>query len=446
MIENIQLQFETNGNKSFTIYHHKDEDMVNMVELKMLRFNKIKGILPFNLVQKDALSEYCYDITSRISLEYMLRTPMTKEQVFKTFESICLCMENAADYLLDLDHFIVDMQYIFIDPGDGGVSFVYIPADPAGISNISFSEFLKKLLSGITYDVKGDTDFYIKTINYLNNTNQIMPKALRNKLYEFMKIVKPQSNDYTVIQPAIDAPEEGPVPSSKKALKADSVSGTNSSFVMGQAYSSKDSRKEEKHTPVSSAKSQAKDALPPIPQASGRGGIPPVPQQAVKEKKSLFGNKKKGKIEPIEIQVAPELILPSPPPKKQAQQIPKAKSSMPERNMVNEIGGTVLMEEVASYRGAYMENKKTGERILLTKESFAIGRNPDYVDYVVNSPTVGRLHLQIIQRDTRYYVIDINSKNGTFINKNRIQSNIEEPVHSGDIVQIGAEEFYFYCD
>lgn len=452
MIENIKLQYENNGNKSFAIYSNGPKDALDSVELEMLRLNDIKGILPFNLMRKDDVTEFRYDITSRLSLEYMLRTQMSKEQIFKTFEEICLCMENAEDYLLDLNHFIVDMKCVYVDPGNGQVSFLYIPADCEDVTDISFSDFLKKLLSGITYDVKDDTDFYVNTINYLNSTRQIIPKVLRNKMYEFMKIVKQRPEDFMQPSPQKDAKQEPlkPAQPGVQQEQAD-ISGGKNDFVIGRAMGSKDGRKEaiKKEQPNQQIP-QKQENLPFQGKTSGDFVAPQPQVKEKKEKKPLFGKRKKEKkkMEPVQVQVAPEVILPPPVPRL-AQPEPQPMQPQPvqpQPNMVDEIGGTMLLEEAPVYNGAYLESRKTGERILITKDAFAIGRNPAYVDYAINSPTVGRLHLQIISRDGAYFIVDVNSKNGTFINKNRISSNTEEPVHNGDSVQIGAEEFYFYCD
>lgn len=108
-----------------------------------------------------------------------------------------------------------------------------------------------------------------------------------------------------------------------------------------------------------------------------------------------------------------------------------------------EIAGTVMIENTGEEK-PFLENAKTGERIYLTRESFRLGRHPDYVDYVVGNPTVGRIHATIVQRKGRYYVMDVNSQNGTFVDKKRIPSNIEVEITDGCQVQLGTEHYYFY--
>jgi len=67
------------------------------------------------------------------------------------------------------------------------------------------------------------------------------------------------------------------------------------------------------------------------------------------------------------------------------------------------------------------------------------------VNIAIVSPTVSRKHatFHFDERDGRWYVEDLNSKNGTYINGARV---FVAPLENGDEVQFGAEVFYFYND
>lgn len=65
-----------------------------------------------------------------------------------------------------------------------------------------------------------------------------------------------------------------------------------------------------------------------------------------------------------------------------------------------------------------------------------IGRSKDNNNVVIEDNKVSRSHLQIINDDNGdYYVIDLDSTNGTFVNGNRITGKVQ--LHKGDIVVIG---------
>lgn len=64
-----------------------------------------------------------------------------------------------------------------------------------------------------------------------------------------------------------------------------------------------------------------------------------------------------------------------------------------------------------------------------------IGRHPDN-NVVINDPIVGRHHLQITQHDDGHFsVLDLNSKNGTFVNGKRIYGEVR--LSRSDEIQIG---------
>ena len=127
----------------------------------------------------------------------------------------------------------------------------------------------------------------------------------------------------------------------------------------------------------------------------------------------------------------------------QPAQILRASQIMAGGNIDQEIPGTVLMEEMGD-ANPFLDYARTGERLYLTMDYFQIGRDPSYVDHVVDNPTVGRIHAFLISRGDQYYIVDNNSKNGTRIDRNRIASNQEHALQDGCQVEMGTEKFYFY--
>ncbi|NLC67954.1 MAG: FHA domain-containing protein [Clostridiaceae bacterium] len=83
------------------------------------------------------------------------------------------------------------------------------------------------------------------------------------------------------------------------------------------------------------------------------------------------------------------------------------------------------------------------EETLINKEDFLIGRLGGQVDYVVKNKAVGKIHAQVISRGGKYYIKDLNSKNGTYINHTRIDSNIEYEIKDGDRITFANSEHIF---
>lgn len=87
----------------------------------------------------------------------------------------------------------------------------------------------------------------------------------------------------------------------------------------------------------------------------------------------------------------------------------------------------------------------TDEVIVINKPVFRIGKEKSYTDYFVsNNNAVSRNHADIVCRGNHYYVIDLNSKNRTFINDKVIPIRQETELRNGDRLKLANEEFVFY--
>lgn len=86
----------------------------------------------------------------------------------------------------------------------------------------------------------------------------------------------------------------------------------------------------------------------------------------------------------------------------------------------------------------------TSEVVDINKPVFRLGKEKSYVDYfITNNIAVSRSHADIIVRDSRFYIKDLNSKNHTYINNQQIPVMCEIELHNGDNIKLGNEEFVF---
>lgn len=97
-----------------------------------------------------------------------------------------------------------------------------------------------------------------------------------------------------------------------------------------------------------------------------------------------------------------------------------------------------------NYHFASLTRQVTGEKIELGKPSFVLGKNTEKSDYAVADNTnISRVHAVITTRNGRYYVMDQNSTNGTFINGRIIKTGQETEILPGDCLMLANEEFIF---
>ena len=73
----------------------------------------------------------------------------------------------------------------------------------------------------------------------------------------------------------------------------------------------------------------------------------------------------------------------------------------------------------AAYQLTVIEGPKSGQIFSLIKSEIVLGRDEN-VDIVIPAPIVSRRHARITYRDGRYWIEDLGSANGTFINGNQV--------------------------
>lgn len=95
----------------------------------------------------------------------------------------------------------------------------------------------------------------------------------------------------------------------------------------------------------------------------------------------------------------------------------------------------------------YFDNGRLSRILVDSLNGIVVGRLKQQVDFEVKSPRVGKVHARFFCQDGQYYVVDINSKNGTYINgsRTRIESNIPYPLHDKDRITLADSEFTIRC-
>lgn len=94
--------------------------------------------------------------------------------------------------------------------------------------------------------------------------------------------------------------------------------------------------------------------------------------------------------------------------------------------------------------GPRLTRKQTGEEIRIDKPVFRIGKERSYVDYfIADNGAISRSHADIILRNGRVFIRDLNSKNRTYVNGTAIEPEMEVELFPGNIVKLANEEFLF---
>ena len=84
------------------------------------------------------------------------------------------------------------------------------------------------------------------------------------------------------------------------------------------------------------------------------------------------------------------------------------------------------------------------EDIWIQGVEFFIGRNSGQADANIKTESISRLHARILKKEGEYYIEDLNSTNGTYLNGEKLEYHKSEKLNKNDMVQFGAEAYVFY--
>lgn len=73
-------------------------------------------------------------------------------------------------------------------------------------------------------------------------------------------------------------------------------------------------------------------------------------------------------------------------------------------------------------------------------DGIVLGRNRNS-DITIKDPYVSKKHFQIIKDENEYFLEDLGSANGTYLNKEKIEDVVK--LENGDIIKVGQIQFLF---
>jgi hypothetical protein len=104
---------------------------------------------------------------------------------------------------------------------------------------------------------------------------------------------------------------------------------------------------------------------------------------------------------------------------------------------------TVTLDELPERMGMLVVKRgpNAGSKFVLDSPVTRAGRHPDS-DIFLDDVTVSRRHAEIVQTGEGYRLSDVGSLNGTYLNRERIES--DAPLNNGDELQIGKFKLVFF--
>lgn len=98
-------------------------------------------------------------------------------------------------------------------------------------------------------------------------------------------------------------------------------------------------------------------------------------------------------------------------------------------------------EEQKVVKLAYL-GEEPGRDVVLDREFYCIGNSED-ADIVIQDETVSRLHARINKADGVYYIEDLNSRNGTWVNGKLLHYMEKIPLKHEDVIAFSTEKYRY---
>lgn len=506
-IQDFKPLYECFNGKSYISFLISADNEIIRYQAEMLSENRIDFLLPFTIQRFNDGWKLYYDITSKVPLEKVLERKSLNHDEFASFiKQIGKLSAKLKDYLLDISSVIFERSYIYCDPGDLSLYFIYFP-----VKDISFdSDMIKNFLQGLIFqDIRLQDDssgsLLKRILDVLKSetfSTDMLVKCVSPVYPDTGSVILERSKDFndtdetymrfpgtrTDIQFPLKQKEFSQKPVTDKSQnmihgmknkKGDNtaglkyplksyliagsanmlligllvfimLSGKNSGdpagtvtglFLIGFAvnyYIFSQLFRENKTTGKKETANRSERPFTGfIAGSAGAKGVITPKQKTVYLNPAVNrdfdeNSESTGLLTRADNYMAGFINL---------QPVPGKITERSRKFAVHD--RTVVLGNASGNVPYFQSHSCPSERIYFTKDSMLLGRLPDSVDYTIQNMAVGKIHAEIIKKEDGYYIMDLNSVNGTFVNGERITCSTEVKLKNGDIVTLANESYTF---
>ncbi len=545
-----KISFENIGASSYLAVTFPPETEVIGYQMEMITSNEIRHVLKVSRRMINGQTAVYYNISSKIQLSRILeRRKLKREELLALIQGALDAVKDGKEYQLSEKGFLMDPEYIYVEPDTCSPYFLYIPAKQQGENGIQ--KFLTSLIMRGQIEMSNDNLIQVllevlnrqpfslvqleDCIGKLQGKKMVSGPSLqppsgvmggtpvswnrencedREKKPEPEMPVKVQETETREPEPEAVSrkkglpgkperrkPERAEKPGKKKekkekkaqestpdeeekefdrekarkkfllpqaavmillaalisfgaftdgegkivlnnVLAAVLITAVAEIILYREAYVNGKEKSGEKQKKAEKKKTEKKKGRKPSPASV------PVPEE------------KDSRRPPVPSEEKRQAVSPAEPLRPAAEEIPHFNTvpHVPEfsyakepvfRPVPDEVSSETELWEGDSDEGAYLEYYVNGvlSRVMLNKPSTLVGRLSGQVDFAVSNPKVGKIHAEFLNQNGAIYVKDLNSKNGTYINRSgqRINSNIPYPLKDNDRISLADSDFTLRC-
>jgi hypothetical protein len=477
-LNKLNKEYMYDGEKSYLVISIPVQNEIKHYQLEMLERNNIEPLLPLTVQRFNEEQRLYYEITSKISIDRIFERRRINA---KEFEYIVMQLARLPielkDFLLDISFVVLDKSYIYCDPLTMKLYFLYIPIpiydnepdrfrqfikrmiiDDINLMDDSSGNLLKRLLDVLKLEAfnteklaqsiaAGETaqkeDIVLEPKKEETSTRQVeyavmegnkktkAPDIIRSAVIEFAYplssyLITAFLNIVMVAVLILSLVTGKSDDAGSKLLGIILVAAAANYFAITRLFS-KDKRTQKSANKTAVSKRYVNQSIKNVPKLTNfhekTANTEAAAGKAIKDDNTCHET--------------PERPLSKYPIKVKTGEFfgSEIKNTDSCRTMVLQ-GRTANVPCLQSL-------KNPAERIIIDKSSILVGRLAGSVDYVIDNNAVGKTHAEILKKDEQFYIIDLNSVNGTFVNGERIVCNTETIIKNGDKITLANEVYKF---
>lgn len=472
----MNFTLENSGSNTYLVYEIESEKSIDTVCMGMVTNNEIDGIIPFIFTQMDSKKYLKYNISSKITLERFLASTITKDQLLSVFSSMASAIMNVEDYMINLDMLLLDIKHIYVNIGTYQAEVIPLPFNVT--DKVNLSHFFKMIMSSAQFDTTENSDYVGKIISFLNRPGSFV-------IDDFLRLIKDLKSPNNAAKAYFNAETNNPADNFKVTATPKSeqnIPPYNPPPIMQSAtpppIEREQSAQEQRHAhpptsidvpsghqdtkqkkkglfsrkkSIEKRKSPSNNAQPmqfavpgapvTVPQASGAS--PEQKNISTNQSPVIKVNPSAGANAVPQIKNAPVTNGPQ-----NSNTIPTRNASFGETTVLNSdsAGETTVLADSGNSQSVnpHLIRSKTNQVTFINAPVLRIGAEKSYVDlYLGDNPAISRSHADITVRDNKYYIVDNNSTNQTYVNYELIPPGTEIEIFHGTIITLADEKFEF---
>ena len=396
------------------------DDKVDDLTFGMLSNNDIEGLAKTTLVEDEIDRYFIFDIADRVTMKEYLGDSVKEEHLLKAFYGIAVAIKTGMEYMINWTSYILDEENIYIDSETGDVKVICMPLLTM-MNDGNTCKFFKNILFTAQFDEEEDGEYVGKLMVLLNPKSFSIDKFIE-EIEDLLEIEHKKFDDYTIED--VEVPEV--VSAGAKAEEVKEEAEAKAEEVKEEAEAKAEEVKEETEAKAEEVKEEAE------------GKAEEVKEEA-EAKAEEVKEEAKAKTEDISEDI--EFVE-----NNEAEKIEVVEEKPEEKKEETKKGGFLkfFTQPIGQKKEnkPYLQKTKTNEKLYIEKDKFVIG-SEDGSDYQIKEETVEAQHAFIVKEKNEFFLVDNESKTGTFMNTAQLLPNEKYVLVQGAHIRIAEEEFDF---